>query len=221
MKTLIINYKSDTRAFDNGMRIAELCGRIPRDRVNIMLAPPATMLRQVARVAKAVAQHTDSPATGGQTGKITVEEVSMSGASGSILNHSENRMTLNGIASTVETLRKNGLISIVCADNLVAAKQVGKRCMPDYMALEPSDLIGGSVSVSIARRQEVREFVAIAREAGSVPLVGAGIRTENDVMRANELGAEGILVSSAVMHADNFRAAITGLTKALVKKIAF
>ena len=46
-------------------------------------------------------------------------------------------------------------------------------------------------------------------------MIGAGIKTNEDVKKSVELGSEGILVASGIMKAKEFRASILELTDPL------
>jgi triosephosphate isomerase len=71
------------------------------------------------------------------------------------------------------------------------------------VAMEPPELIGTGISVSKAKPETITSTVEAVREVGfSGPiLVGAGISTGEDVKKAMELGANGVLVASAVVKA--------------------
>jgi triosephosphate isomerase len=73
--------------------------------------------------------------------------------------------------------------------------------MPDYIAIEPPELIGTGVSVSQARPSVITESVKLA--GGVKVLTGAGISTGGDVSKALELGTHGVLVASGIVKAKN------------------
>ncbi|MBN1275633.1 alpha-hydroxy-acid oxidizing protein, partial [Candidatus Woesearchaeota archaeon] len=83
---------------------------------------------------------------------------------------------------------------------------------PDFIAMEPPELIGGEVSVSEARPGLIGETVAAVRAVADVPvLVGAGVKDGEDVRKACSLGAEGVLVASGVTKAGDKESVIAGL----------
>ena len=117
---------------------------------------------------------------------------------GSLVNHSDHPLTLLKIKRAVVQLRKNRLISIACAPNSSMVKKIA-RFKPDLIAIEPPELIGGSKAVSTTKPGEVRKAV---QAANGIPLLcGAGIKTRADVIAAQKLGVQGILVSSGVVKA--------------------
>lgn len=147
-----------------------------------------------------LAQHIDTEQEGAHTGSITAESVREAGAIGTLINHSEKRVSLNEIKETVELCRRYNLISVVCVPDSMTVKKV-KKFRPDVIAVEPPELIGTGVSISEAKPDLIKRSV---KNAGKIPLLcGAGIETGNDVKEAIELGAKGILVASAVVKSEN------------------
>jgi triosephosphate isomerase len=124
--------------------------------------------------------------------------------SGTLINHSEKRMKIADIAYLVKKCRKFGLRSIVCTNNL----EVSTACAllsPDYIAIEPPELIGGDISVTAASPEIVGDAVKRIQEINprvSV-LCGAGVKTGEEVKKAYELGTEGVLLASGVVKADD------------------
>ncbi|MEM3021541.1 MAG: triose-phosphate isomerase, partial [Candidatus Caldarchaeum sp.] len=145
-----------------------------------------------------LAQHCDPFEAGPHTGAVVAESLKEIGVSGSLLNHSEKRLKLSDIASTVARLRGLGLASVVCADDLHAAVSAA-ALEPEALAVEPPELIGTGVSVSTARPEVVSGAVVKVKKVSMRVhvLCGAGVSSEDDVRKALELGAEGVLLSSA------------------------
>ena len=63
------------------------------------------------------AQHVDGFEPGAHTGHITVDALRVAGAAGSLINHSERRLTLAEIEASVRALQAQKLISVVCSNN--------------------------------------------------------------------------------------------------------
>jgi triosephosphate isomerase len=89
---------------------------------------------------------------------------------------------------------------VVCTDS-VASSAAAAAYRPDYVAVEPPELIGGDISVTEANPDVVRGAVDAVRrvDAGVRLLCGAGVKTGEDVRAALELGAEGVLLASGVV----------------------
>ena len=80
-----------------------------------------------------------------------------------------------------------GFVTVVCAKDSKEAAKIAK-VSPDFIAVEPPELIGGEVSVSKAKPDIIRESVK-AVGGKSKLLVGAGVKTGEDVRIALKLGA--------------------------------
>ncbi len=201
MKTpaIIVNFKTYREATGKaGLELAKICDRVSKERgVEIVVCP---QLSDAQRVRESVeipvfAQHVDAITPGSHTGWILPEAISEIGLDGSLINHSEHRIEREGIRDLVKTLRRLRLTSVVCSRDV---KETGElsALSPDYMAIEPPELIGSGVSVSTARPEVIKGAV----EVSSVPvLCGAGITRGIDVKKALELGAKGVLLASGVV----------------------
>jgi triosephosphate isomerase len=178
-----------------------LQARSVRARVAAALAPAGPDLGRLSRSLKipVLAQHTDPFEPGARTGFTVAEAVAAAGARGSLVNHSEHPLSYQDAATVVRRLRESRLTPVVCAPTVAAARRLA-RLKPPYLAIEPPELIGGDRSVSTARPQVISGSVsAVHRVSPSTHvLCGAGIHDRHDVRLALELGAEGILVASAV-----------------------
>ncbi|MEK6945357.1 MAG: triose-phosphate isomerase [Nanoarchaeota archaeon] len=136
---------------------------------------------------------------GRNTGYVTPEAVKKVGASGTFLNHSEHKLSFETLKKDVKRCREAGIKAAVFASSLKAAIKI-KRLKPDYIIIEPPELVAGKVSVSQARPGLIKD---IAKKLKYKFLVGAGIHTNEDVKLAMKLGASGIAVSSAITTAKN------------------
>ena len=85
------------------------------------------------------------------------------------------------------------MISIVCADDMDEVDAIS-RFSPDYLAIEPPELIGKGIAVSKANPSIIRDSVRLVKQISSTVrvLCGAGIVDKNDIEKALELGSEGI-----------------------------
>ncbi len=158
------------------------------------------------------AQHVDAVDFGSHTGRVNAEMIKEYGAKGSLINHSERRLTLADIEYNVSKLRELGLTSIVCTNN-VATTAAAAALRPDYVAVEPPELIGTGIPVSKAEPEVVENSVRAAKDVcGDVKvLCGAGITTHEDYVKALELGAEGVLLASGIVKAKDQKRALEEL----------
>ncbi len=155
-------------------------------------------------------QHVDPIGYGAFTGKISIEMLVDSGIRGSLINHSEFRLNFETIEKVVSKARSMDFEVIVCAENLDEVTRFAKTGAP-LVAYEPPELIGGNISVSSARPDIIEKAAAVCENNGVKLIVGAGIKTHNDILTSLKLGAVGGLVSSGVVLASNPAVAITSL----------
>lgn len=218
MKPLIIvNFKGYPSALGkDAVELARLCESVSLGKKYEIIVAPA--LCDVGVVAQSVklrvfSQHVDDVLDGQCTGQVSVAGLRALGIKGTLLNHSERTLALDVLKKTVELCRKQGIVTVVCADSLRAIEEILRQCSPDYIAYEAPELIGGGISVTMAQPDVVRDAVALVKKIDKKidVLCGAGVKDGNDVATALRLGTVGVLVSSAVMKAKNRREALEGL----------
>ena len=218
---IVVNFKTYREATgENAVKLATLCesaAKKSKGKVKIAIAVQATDIFRVAaavdkNTVEVFAQHIDANGQGKSTGFVTAEAVKESGASGTLMNHAEHKIT--DIAKRIATAKKVNMTVVVCAADFTEAKMIaGLNPLPSYVALEPPELIGGKVSVSKAKPDLLTAAVAAVKEkAPSVHvLCGAGVTSSEDVEKALQLGTSGILVASSVVLAKNPEKALLGL----------
>jgi len=142
------------------------------------------------------------PEEGAHTGEITYKTLKHFGIKGSLLNHSEKQKRFNELIKCLSLIDKNFLLT-VCADSKESAFSLHyineKLKKISYIAYEPPELIGGNISVSKAKPEIIEN---LTKEIDYL-LVGAGIKTKDDVKKSLELGAKGVLVASGVVKNNN------------------
>ncbi len=151
---------------------------------------------------KVFAQHIDAIEFGSHTGWILPEAIKEAGASGTLINHSEHTMKIEEVEKIINRARNIGLKTVACASNIAITKAIA--CLsPDYVAIEPPELIGGDVSVTKAKPSIVKKAVEEVKKIDKKikVLCGAGIKNGKDVKKAIELGTDGILVASGIVKA--------------------
>jgi len=218
--SVVINFK--TYAEVDGERCYELIEAVnsvaEETGASIVVCPPMPYLAKVADLSKVpvFAQHIDPIKPGSHTGFVTPESVRAAGAVGTLINHSEHRLKLADIDVCVQRARELDLETIVCTNNLSVSKAAA-LLGPDYIAVEPPELIGGDVSVTSAKPEIVADTVngikALNPDIGV--LCGAGVKTGRDVAKAVELGSVGVLLASGITKASDARAALTDLISGL------
>lgn len=219
MKQIMINFKTYSQATGEQAReLAAIAAEVQKETgKTISICPQAPDLFACSQQdITTYAQHFNSESPGGHTGKITLQAIKENGCSGSLINHSENRVDKEEIAKLIHQLREANLQSILCVKDVQEAKEYAKL-HPDILAIEPPELIGGDVSVTTANPAIVRDAVLAVQEIDSSiqVLCGAGVKTGEDVAKAIELGAAGVLVASGVTKAPDQKKALLDLAKGL------
>lgn len=212
---LIINLKTyEESEGKKASQILELCEKIAGEtKKTIAIAPTALDIKELAKKKKNVlifAQHVDPVMYGSNTGSIVAEELKHIKVDGSLINHSEKRLSEETIKKTIKACKESKLQTVLCVKNPKEASTY-QKFQPTYLAVEPPELIGGDISVSTAQPEIISQSVAKSKD---VPLLcGAGVKNKEDVKKSLELGAKGILVASGVVKAENIEEAIRDLIK--------
>ncbi|HSB50577.1 MAG TPA: triose-phosphate isomerase [Nitrosopumilaceae archaeon] len=186
--------------------------------VRIAIAPPQHLLGFVADSNIPIfAQHLDNANIGSTTGFMIPELVKKSKIRGSLINHSEHRISSEEISALVSKLKKLKMISVVCVKNVAEAKKYAKL-NPDYIAIEPPELIGSGRAVSKERPTLITNAVKAVQGSNRKTklLCGAGIVSGADVKKAIQLGSKGILVASGIVKAKNWNKIIEEFVKAML-----
>jgi triosephosphate isomerase len=215
-----VNFKNYPEILGDGcVRLALAMKRVA-DTVDVEMiaAPPPPLLALVASKVKVqVYSQTVSSRTGDKTtGALLPEAVRAAGASGTILNHSESRMPASELQELVPRLVRMGMGVCLCAETSQEASRLA-ALGPKYIAIEPPELIGSGVAVSKAKPELIEKTVAAVRKSeyrGKI-LCGAGIVSGEDVARAVELGADGVLVASSVVKASDWESKVRELANSL------
>ncbi|MBR9706400.1 triose-phosphate isomerase [Candidatus Pacearchaeota archaeon] len=194
---VVINLKTYKQGRDV-IRLAKAIERVDR---GVIIGVQASDIYEVHRASKlkVFAQHVDYQELGRNTGYIMPEAVKRDGAKGVFLNHSEHQLSFRIIKKTVKRCREVGLKVLIFAKSLKDAKKL-KKLKPDYLAIEPPELVAGNKSVSTEKPELIEK---IAKKLKRPFLVGAGVKTNDDIKIAMKLGARGIAVSSAITKAKN------------------
>ena len=213
---MIVNFKTYKNATgEKAVELAKICEKVALDTgVNIIVAVQEIDIYHVSNSVSipVFAEHVDGIEYGSHTGFILPEAVKEAGAVGTLLNHSEHRLRIDEIEKSIRRAKEIGLEVVVCA-NTPAVGDALDEFKPDVIAVEPPELIGGDISVSSSRPEIIKESVETIE--GPV-LVGAGIKTGEDVRKALELGAKGVLLASGVTKASDPEKVLRELAKGFI-----
>jgi triosephosphate isomerase len=216
---LILNFKNylevGGRASIELAKAAQQVSKSVDGRIKIVTCPPQPALSLVKENVDipVFAQHVDDAKEGSTTGYFIPEIAKSFGAQGSLINHSEHRIERpETIQNLVNNLRKLQMVSVVCARSAAEVADIA-RFKPDYIAIEPPELIGSGKAVSKENPAIVTDSLeSAAKVTRDVRVIcGAGITDAADVRSALKLGAKGILVASGVIKATSWVDKITEL----------
>lgn len=217
---IVVNFKTypqveGKKAWD----LAKVCEKAAIETgVSIAVCPPMPELSRIASEVEipVLAQGADMARSDPRTAHVTVGAIRAAGSAGTLLNHSERRLILADLEDLVTTCRASGLLTIVCTNNL-ATSLAGAMLGPDYIAMEPPELIGGDISVTTANPGIVRDTVeAVRRVRPEVKvLTGAGVKDARDLSMALELGTVGVLLASGIVKAKDPGSALVSLCEGI------
>ena len=216
---LVINCKNyEEVSGDKIIRFVKTAEEISkRYNVKIAVAPPQHLTGVVSHSSITIlAQHVDDSQVGSTTGFVVPELLKKSGVRGSIINHSEHRVDSETISRLTVKLRELEMLSVLCVRDVAEAKKYAKL-NPDYIAIEPPELIGSGKAVSKERPELITETASAVKDAKNKTrlLCGAGIVSGKDVAKAIELGSEGVLVASGVIKSENWDKTMSDFAKAM------
>ncbi|MDD3043590.1 MAG: triose-phosphate isomerase [Methanosarcinaceae archaeon] len=213
---ILLNYKTYLQGTGQGaVKIAEACKAVSEESgIEIAVAP---QLPDIHRVASEVeipvfSQHLDGIGAGSFTGHVFGQCIKDAGATGTLINHSEKRLTLAEIEASLKAAKESGLRTVICTNN-VPTTAAAAVLEPNYVAIEPPELIGTGIPVSKADPEVVSGSVEAvsALKPGVKVLCGAGISKGEDLRAALDLGAVGVLLASGIVKAKAPKAALEDL----------
>jgi triosephosphate isomerase len=147
---------------------------------------------------KVISQHVDGVGYGAHTGHVLPEEVKRRGAVGTLINHSEHPVPKDQLGKLIDLAQVHFPdYTIVCTPSYESTVELDQNFDPKKIAYEPPELIGGDISVSTAKPEIIQQVVNVSHQRQI--LVGAGIKTVEDIQISLELGAIGVLVASGVV----------------------
>jgi triosephosphate isomerase len=213
---VILNFKTYLESTGKrALELAKISGEVAEETgINVAVSPQHADVWQIAKEVEipVFAQHVDPVDAGGHTGSILLESMMEAGASGTLINHSEQRMKLADIDAVVKKVKDNDMVSVVCTNN-VETSAAAATLKPNFVAIEPPELIGSGIPVSKAEPEVVEGTVDVIHQINPdvKVLCGAGISTGEDMRAALDLGAEGVLLASGIILADDPKAALLDL----------
>jgi len=188
------------------VRLARAVDRLSHELgVTVIFDPQCVDIPAVARETQHLlvfAQHMDPVAVGRGAGSVLPEAIKEAGAVGTMLNHSERRMTLADINRAIRRADEVGLATMVCADSPKEAAAIA-QLGPDIVLAEPPELIATSRSAATEMRGFVERTVEMVGriDPDIIVMCGAGVQTADDVAQMVGLGVGGTGSSSGILKA--------------------
>ncbi|MFA5178601.1 MAG: triose-phosphate isomerase [Candidatus Paceibacterota bacterium] len=205
---IVLNLKTYKESFEKADVLAKAAKDVSDETgVRIILCPPNLLLRNCKDSYHDIfSQHCDENDFGAYTGSLPFSALKLMKIKGSLINHSEKRIPIGIVENIITKLKENKLESIVCAENPMEVEKIS-HFNPDYIAVEPKELIGSGVSVSNAKPEVITDSLKVLEKTkNNVSLLcGAGVSNREDAKKALELGATGILLASAYVRAADHR----------------
>lgn len=202
MKLVVLNFKLYKES--SGSRALALAKKIERVKAKgytIVVVPSLVSLKEIRDKTKlnVFSQHVDPVSLGAHTGSVSVKELKEIGVKGTLLNHSERKLSFPVLKESLVMCKKAGLKVIVCASSLFEVRRIASL-KPDYIAYEPAALIGGNVSVTSSKPEVIVKAVELVKSISSKTkvLAGAGVHNKEDVGQAFLLGCSGVLIGHSV-----------------------
>lgn len=138
------------------------------------------------------AQHIDPVDPGENTGWTSPYSVKEAGATGTLINHSEHKLSRETVLHTVQKAKNYGLKTLVIGQTPEMVLDYDSLDT-DFIAYEKEDLIAGPVSMIDQQEEAIRNLVKKIRH----PLiVGAGIDDGEDTKKTKLAGAAGVLMAT-------------------------
>lgn len=218
--TIVLNVKTYSEATGKeAFDIAAIMSKVSRETgTSMAIAVQATDITLCAEKLDipVYAEHIDPIKPGSHTGWTLPEAVKSAGAVGTLINHSEHRLILADIDVCITRAKELKLDHIVCSNNVATSKAIA-AFSPDFIAVEPPELIGGDISVTTADPGIVSSSVEAVKNIDNnvKVLCGAGVKNGRDVTKSIELGAEGVLLASGIVKAKDKESVIRDLVSGL------
>ena len=214
---IVVNFKTYSTAMAESAEVlANLMSEV-ETKARMVAVTSAFDLSSVSAISglEVWSQHLDPVGQGSYTGWLEPQTAIARGASGTIINHAEHKVSLEHVRDLMAML-PDGFPICACAADVEEARALAELD-PTFIAVEPPELIGGDISVTTADPAIVSDTVAAVKEVNPDVrvLCGAGVKNGQDVATAISLGAEGVLLASGVTKASDVSGVLEDLVSLL------
>lgn len=205
---IFVNYKTYVESSgDNAVELTKILESVAQEsQIKIIPVVQSLDLKEIVENSSLEVwiQSVDAADFGAHTGSIIPKEVAELNAKGTFLNHSENKIDdFELLRNTVKSCIDAGLKTLVFAADLEELRK-NLDLKPDFISYEPPELVGStSSSVSESKPEIISEAVNISKDAGVPLIVGAGIKSAEDIRIGLQLGAAGFAIASSIVKSDD------------------
>jgi len=181
----VINCKNyEEIAGDKIIRFVKSAEKISKKyKVKIAISPPQHFIGLVSNSSIPIlSQHIDDTKIGSTTGFVIPELLKKSKVKGSLINHREHRISSKEIEKLIVKLKELKMISILGVKDVAEVKKYVKL-NPEYIAIEPPELIGSGKAVSKEKPELIAKAASIVNNSKNKTKLrcGAGIVPGEDV----------------------------------------
>ena len=213
---ILVNFKIYKESFgDKAVELAKICDKVAK-KTGVEIIPVVSAL-DAYRIKKEVGikvflQSVDNVIEGPKTGFISPIAAKELKIDGSIINHSEHQLKTGTIKQLLKIWPKD-FKSVLCISSLGQIDRWAKNTRAEIVAYEPKELIGSKdKSVATEKSGMIKKIAEIYKD--KIVLVGAGIKSVEDVKVSLKMGAKGIFISSSVVKSENPEAELEKLARA-------
>jgi triosephosphate isomerase len=215
---ILVNFKIYKETFGDGaIELAKIIKEVSdKSKVRIVLTASALDAVRIKREtgAEVWLQNADEYNDGKHTGWVSMEQAMNLGIKGSLINHSEHQIP----RGTVQKIIKNkpeGFELMCCVKSIGQIERWVAKARPDWILYEPPELIA-STDKSVAT-EEPKTIKNAAEKAGPVPImVGAGVKSKQDVIISLKMGAKAVGLSSAFVLGVNPKELLESLAEGFI-----
>jgi len=218
---IVLNFKAYKEASGKkALKLAKIAEEVSKKyKVEIFVAPQFLDIPLITKEVETpvLSQHVDDVEEGRFTGSISFNSLKEYGVYGSLINHSEKKVSIEKIEKVIKIGKKYGIKIFALASNLKEAENISKLS-PYSLSYEPPELIASGRAVSKYKAKSLEEFIKLVNKVNPkiVKLCGAGITNEEDVKAALDLRTQGVLIASAFVFAKNKRKFLEKIAKVFV-----
>lgn len=202
---ILINFKIYKETFgDKAIELAKIIKEVAdKSKVRVVITASALDAWRIIKEtgAEVWLQNIDEYSDGKHTGWVGAQQAMELGIRGSLVNHFEHQ----GKRGTIQKIIKNrpkGFEVACCVKSVGQIERWVAKAKPDYILYEPPELIGSNdKSVASENPKSIEKAVELSR--GVPIMVGAGVKSRQDVEISLKLGAKAVGLASGLVLSEN------------------